>query len=85
MRMIIFLIFLKEGRRSCFCRCVGKVKNAKKQTGKFQKGLLPSCKESKECKEKDKQITEGRCFCVGKVNNVKKRTDKFQWRDVAIV
>jgi hypothetical protein len=30
-------------------------------------GLLPSCEESKECKETDKQILEeGRCCCMRK-------------------
>jgi hypothetical protein len=56
--MIIILIFLRKrvGRRGCFCLCVRKVRNAKKRTDKFQEGLLPSCEESKECKETYKQI-----------------------------
>jgi hypothetical protein len=53
---------------------VGKVKYAKKQTDKFQKGLLTLCEESKECKEKDKQISEeGCCYRVRKVKNGKKK------------
>jgi hypothetical protein len=81
--MMIILIFLKEGRRGCFCRCVRKVKNGKKRTDKFQKGLSPSCEESKECKETDKQIPEeGCCYRVRKVKNVMKRTGRFQWRVV---
>jgi hypothetical protein len=40
---------------------VRKVKNAKKQTDKFEEELLPLCEERKECKERDKQIlAEGR-------------------------
>jgi hypothetical protein len=50
------------------------------------KGLSPSCEESKECKETDKQIPEEACrYPVRKVKNVKKQTEKFQWRVVAIV
>jgi hypothetical protein len=71
--MILILMFLKEGRRGCFCLCVRKVKNAKKQTDKFQEGLLPSCEESKECKETDKKfLEEGCCCCVRKSKECKK-------------
>jgi hypothetical protein len=83
--MIIVLKFLKEGMRGCFCLCVRKVKNAKKQTDKFQEGLLPSCEVSKECKETDKQILEeGRCCPMRKSKECIKTTDKFQRRLVAI-
>jgi hypothetical protein len=55
---------------------VRKVKNAKKRTDKFQEGLSPSCEESKECKETDKQILEeGRCCCMRKSKECKE-TDR---------
>jgi hypothetical protein len=43
---------------------------------KFQEGLSPSCEESKECKEKDKQIVKEGCRCSVIKSKECKETDR---------
>jgi hypothetical protein len=65
---------------------VRKARNAKKRTDKFQEGLSPSCEESKECKETDKQILEeGRCCCMRKSKEWKEMEIQIPEEAVAIV
>jgi hypothetical protein len=72
--------------RGCFCLCVRKVRNAKKRTDKFQEVLLPSCEESKECKETYKQILEeGRRCCMRKSKECKELERQIPEEAVTIV